>query len=292
MKSSTRHVLFALFSVALVLFAFEPLRRLIAFSLNPRNNDSSHVLLIPFISGALLYWKRRKIFLDLRSSVLPAAIAFVAGAALLYAGRTHGAQLDESDSLALNGGFVIVFWLGGFLLLYGSTAFKAGLFPLLFLCLGIPIPSHIFQGFARLLQSGSAAMVAVLFAVTGTPAYREGTVFMLPGLTIEVARECSGIRSTLGILIVTLLAGQLFLKHSWKKAVLLIAVIPISLFKNAVRISTLSLLAIHWDMSFITGRLHHDGGIVFMMIGLGLMYPLLVLLIRSEEKTSPGGVQP
>jgi exosortase len=134
-------------------------------------------------------------------------------------------------------------------------------------------------------------MVAVLFAVTGTPAYREGTVFMLPDLTIEVARECSGIRSTLGILIVTLLAGQLFLKLSWKKAALLIAVIPISLFKNAVRIWTLSLLAIHWDMSFITGRLHHDGGIVFMMIGLGLMYPLLLLLIRSEEKTSPSGVQ-
>jgi exosortase/archaeosortase family protein len=114
---------------------------------------------------------------------------------------------------------------------------------------------------------------------------------MLPGLTIEVAEECSGIRSTLGIFIVTLLGSHLLLKTRLRQAALLLAVVPISLFKNALRIVTLTLLAIHWDMGFITGKLHGEGGIVFMMIGLVLMYPFLVYLMRSEEKTLVSGVR-
>src|SRR5688572_30765423 len=122
MKSSTRHVWFGLFSLALILFAFEPLRRLVAFSLDPGNNDSSHVLLIPFVTGALLLLNRRRIFSDLQISALPAAIVFIAGAAFYYAGRTYQPVLGESDYLALMAAAVITFWLGGFFLFYGTTA--------------------------------------------------------------------------------------------------------------------------------------------------------------------------
>jgi exosortase len=191
----------------------------------------------------------------------------------------------------LMAGSVIVFWLSGFLLFYGSAAFKAGLFPLLFLSLAIPIPSRVFHEIARLLQSGSAWMVSILFTISGTPTYRQDFVFTLPGLAIEVAEACSGIRSTLGIFIITLLGANLLLKSNWSKTALLLAVVPISLFKNAMRIVVISLLAVHWDLRFITGRLHHDGGVVFMMIGLGLMYPLLALLIRSEQKNVASGVR-
>jgi exosortase len=132
----------------------------------------------------------------------------------------------------------------------------------------------------------------MLFILTGTPAYRiSDVVFALPGLTIEVAEACSGIRSTLGIFIVTTLAAYLSLRSRWKRTVLVLLVIPISLLKNAVRIVTLSLLAIHLDMGFITGNLHHEGGIFFMMFGLCLMYPVLILLMRSEKKEFNIGVR-
>ena len=45
-----------------------------------------------------------------------------------------------------------------------------------------------------------------------------------------------------------------------------------------------ALLAIHFDMGFLNGSLHHEGGVLFMMAGLCLMYPVLALLVRSEEK--------
>jgi len=285
MTISRRHALFGLFSFGLMVFGFDTIRNLIAVTLDWENKHSSYVGMIPFITAVLLYSDRKNIFAKLKSSVLPAAAGFAIGAILYGLGRIYGPRLGENDHLALMTSALIVALLGGFLLIYGSAAFKAALFPLLFLFLTIPIPSRVMDGIVRLLQHGSASTVSLLFTLTGTPAYRDNVVFVLPGVTIEVAEACSGIRSTLAILVVTLLAAHMLLHSNWRRTALLLTVIPISLLKNAVRIVTLTLLAIHVDMSFLTGKLHNDGGIVFMMIGLGLMYPVLAILVRSEEKT-------
>lgn len=288
---SPRHTGFILFSIGLVVVGLKSIRDVITFSSNLGNTDSSHVLLIPFIAGALLYWKRAKIFSELRTSLWPAVVLFAVGMAVWIGAGLNAPVLGQSDYLALRTSGLIIAWLAGFFLFYGASAFGRALFPLIFLMLAVPIPSALFHGLARLLQHGSASMVSALFTLTGTPAYRDDVIFMLPGLTIEIAEECSGIRSTIGIFIITLLAGQLFLKSNWNRTILLLAVVPISLLKNAVRIAALSLLAIHWDMGFITGKLHHDGGVVFMMIGVGLLYPLLALLNKSEEKKLDNGVR-
>ena len=209
--------------------------------------------------------------------------AFAIGGAIRYALWKYGLIVAENDQLVLACAAVLAFWLGGFLLFYGSVAFRNCLFPLMFMVLAIPIPDRLMEEFVRLLQTGSSDLVSVLFTLTGTPVYRQSrNVFALPTVTIEVAEACSGIRSTLTMLIITLLAAHLSLRSNWKKIALLASVIPVSLFKNAVRIVTLTLLAIHYDMSFLSGSLHNDGGVVFMMGGLFLLYPILIILVRSE----------
>jgi len=280
-----RHAFFALFIAATILVFLKPVRALAALAMDLSESHLSHVGLIPLMSAVLIFWNRERIFRDLRPSVVPAAAAFLIGGLLSYLGWTYEARGESSNYLAAMTAAMAFFWYGGFLVIYGAQAFKAALFPLLFLGMMIPLPDGMLTAFVRMLQMGSAEMVAILFAVTGTPAYRANDiVFALPNLTIEVAEACSGIRSTLVMLIITLLAAYLSLKSNWKRTALLLAVIPISLFKNAVRIVTLTLLAIHYDMGFITGSLHHEGGVVFMAAGLVLMYPLLALLVRSEDK--------
>ena len=196
---------------------------------------------------------------------------------------------------------MLVLGLGGFLLFYGGAAFRAGMFPLMFLVLIIPIPERILEGFMRLLQHGSSDVVSVLFTLTGTQAHRESdTIFALPKVTIEVAESCSGIRSTLMMLIITLLAAHMCLRSNWRKISLLIAVIPISLFKNAVRIVTLTLLAVHFDMGFLTGSLHNRGGVLFMIAGLaawffndsGAVAAALLLAPCPGVLLLPGGREP
>jgi exosortase/archaeosortase family protein len=56
------------------------------------------------------------------------------------------------------------------------------------------------------------------------------------------------------------------------------------ILKNGIRIATLTLLAMYVDPGFLYGRLHHQGGIVFFLIGLVLLLPVLLFLQRSETK--------
>ncbi len=287
MTSSQRHILFAGLFAALALAGFGVIRELIALSLDLENKHSSYVVLIPIISAVLVFWDRKAAFARLATSPVPAIVAFAASGLLFYAARTFAGGLDSNDRLSLMTASLIAAVYGAWLLSYGAAAFRTALFPLLFLGLTIPIPSRIMDAIVHFLQMGSADVVSLLFTITGTPAYRNtDVVFVLPGATIEVAEACSGIRSTLAILLITLLAAHMLLRSNWRRTALMLAVVPISLLKNAVRIVTLTLLAIHYDMGFLTGNLHNDGGVVFMMIGLFLEYPVLSLLARSEAKQS------
>src|SRR5262249_33915994 len=147
---------------------------------------------------------------------------------------------------------------------YGGVAFKAALFPLLFLVFCVPIPSPILDRTIAVLQRGSAEVAFVLLKLSGTPVHRGGLfLFALPDLVVEVEPECSGIRSGISLLIVSLLAGHLLLRSLWRRGALLAVAVPVLMFKNALRISMLSLLAVHIDKDILTSRLHREGGIPF-----------------------------
>jgi exosortase len=110
--------------------------------------------------------------------------------------------------------------------------------------------------------------------------------FEVPGLAIEVAEQCSGIRSSLALLITSIIAGYMILETKKRRIILAISVIPITVIKNAIRITTLTLLSVYVDMAWMTSSwLHRGGGIVFFMIVLVLfLIPTLLLLRRSEKK--------
>jgi exosortase len=113
---------------------------------------------------------------------------------------------------------------------------------------------------------------------------REGFVFHLARVDIEVAKECSGIRSSMALLILALLATHFTLKSFWKKALFLACGLFMMILKNGIRIATLTLLAMYIDPGFLYGRLHHQGGVVFFLIGVVLLLPVLFFLQRSETK--------
>ncbi len=113
---------------------------------------------------------------------------------------------------------------------------------------------------------------------------REGIVFHLTTVNIEVARECSGIRSSIALLILAVLAGHFVLEGVWRKLVFVLIGIALMIVKNAIRIVTLTLLANYVEPGFLFGKLHREGGVVFFLIGLLLLWPVLWLLQRSGTK--------
>jgi exosortase len=135
------------------------------------------------------------------------------------------------------------------------------------------------------LLAGSTAASHMLFKLTGIPFLKEGSVFHLPGMSIQVAKECSGIRSSLGLFITAILAGRLFLRTGWRKFILILFVYPITVLKNGIRIVTLSSLAVYVDERFITQSfLHRSGGFLFYIPALVLLGIVLWWLRRSEPK--------
>lgn len=277
MKSpAARTWLFGAYTVCLLL-AYRPVLASI-IELSREDASASHLILIPFVALGLIWQRRTEIFssvgFDWRAG--PAVIALGLGCLLVTT------AYRPADALSAVGGTFVVFCLGGFLLFYGRRAFRAAMFPLLFLTFMVPIPGVLLDGAVRVLTIGSSAVVAGLFTLTGTPYHREAFVFALPNLTIEVADACSGIRSTIALLLTALLAGHMYLQRGWSKALLVIAILPVTILKNGIRIVTLSLLSVHVDPSFLEGRLHHDGGVVFFLLALGLLAPVLMLLRRAE----------
>jgi exosortase len=272
------------FSVLLNLTIF---KQLLQVSL--RNDYSSHILLIPFVSALLLYYRRSSIFSYARLSILSGGIIVAVGVALLIWPNWESIGLSASAALSVKAFAIILFWIGAFLFLYGGESFRKAIFPLLFLLFMIPLPEVFLDAIIPVLQRGSAEMTALLFKITGTPHYRNDLIFVLPGITIEIARECSSIRSSMALLITTLLAAHLMLRTVWRKSILVALAVPLAMFKNAIRITTLSLLSVHIDTRFLKNSdLHRDGGILFYILAFVLMMAILALLRRSEKKADDG----
>ena len=281
-----RHALFGMFVAGLLAAHAHTLGALADLS---RNDDTaSHHVVIPLVVLMLVFQGRRSIFSSVRTAA-PAGIGVVlTGLALAWFGRIGQASLGAHDALSVTVAALVVLCVGGFLLFYGSDAFRAALFPLLFIGFTIPVPDGLLQIATQFLKTGSAETVGGLFTLTGTPYHREAFVFSLPTLAIEVADECSGIRSSIALLLTSLLAGHLFLHRGWSKAVLVAAILPIAILKNGFRIVSLSLLTTHVDPGFLTGQLHHEGGIVFFLMALLMLAPLFVFLSRSEVEKCDG----
>ena len=134
----------------------------------------------------------------------------------------------------------------------------------------------------------SAEMAALLFSIAGTPVLRDGNVFQLPGIIIEVAQECSGIRSSWVLFITSLMASYLFLKTPWRRAVLVSLVIPLAILRNGLRILTIGVLCVQFGPQMINSVIHHRGGPLFFALSL---IPLFLVLwwLRKEEKTEGRG---
>jgi exosortase len=209
-------------------------------------------------------------------------LGLLATGALIYALGQRYSTASENDRLSIAMFSVVLIWIACFVLCYGTQTFRAGRFPVLFLFLMVPFPDFFLNRVVFWLQTASAEVSYVVFEALGVPVLRTGFVFALPGVTIVVSEECSGIRSSLIMTIISLVAGHLYLQTAWRKVVLTVVTLPMLIVKNGIRIVTLTLLSVYVDPSFLTGNLHQRGGVVFFVIALAILAPILWFLKKSE----------
>jgi len=168
-------------------------------------------------------------------------------------------------------------------LFLGKQTLRALAFPLGFLVFLVPIPTLLQTWMETFLQYGSAAVAFGLFKLSWTPVFYRDLIFQLPGFSMEVAPQCSGIHSSLALFILSLLAGHLFLRSRWKRATLALAVIPLALLRNGFRVFTIGQLCVHIGPEMIDSYIHRHGGPFFFILSLVPFCILLFFLMKSDR---------
>lgn len=283
--TNSRNLQFAAFSFVTLMIFRASLQELISFSLS--SELFAYILGIPFVSLYFTYVRKEKIFSNVRYSILAGTLIIIAGLALYLIGKQWKPELTPHDYLSVMTGFALLTWIGGFIFFYGIRTFHAGLFPLCFLFFMVPIPELVLEQLILFLQKVSTEAVAVVFKITGVPVQQDGFVFSLSSLQFVVAKECSGIRSSLYLFMTSLVFGQLFLKTPVRRAILTLSVLPLTIFKNSLRIVTLTLLGNYVNEAILLSTLHRRGGIPFMIIAVILLAFVVRWLRHTEEHASP-----
>lgn len=285
----TKHGFFIAIMAVVVGIFWRPLWILAGLSFH--QSEYSHLVLIPLITIALIYWRRAKVFAEAVFPNYAGAIPLLGGVALYFV-AAHFSEVSAQPTVSALSLSIIGFVFacaGAFFFSYGWSAVRASLFPLGFLLFAVPLPQIVLAKVIYELQQGSSDVAALLLRTAGVPFFRDGMIFQLPGVTIEVAPECSGIRSSTALLITTLLVAQLLLRSNWRKLGLCMLVLPLAIFKNGLRIATLSILSVYVSRDFLYGWLHHSGGVVFFLIGLTFICLALRALQFSERLSAPVG---
>jgi exosortase len=282
-NKSRRYLEFSTLCAASILLWWHPLGSALRLALS--NDAYTHILLILPVSLALILAGPAP-----RSTLVSnrrAAWALLSAALLL---RALAFWLDRyfatSTALSLSILALVLCWIGGAAVCFGLAPLRSHLFASCFLFLLVPLPDRIVDGISEGLQHGSAVAADVLFRIVQVPVMRQGVILSIPGLDIEVARECSSIRSSMMLVVITVVFAHLFLRSKWRKIALVLLAVPICIAKNAVRIFTIAELATRVDPAYLDGKLHHQGGVVFLSLAV-LLTALLLWLLRKGEFRGP-----
>jgi len=274
--------------VVLLLAAFsQPLFGLLAYA--ARSDLYSYILLVPFVSAYLLYLRRDQLPKNYITDFRLAVVSLTVGAGILifwYWSNLAGRAPGGNDRLALlTLSFLFCFAAGGFFF-FGRDWMRSAAFPLAYLIFMVPMPDPMRDALELASKSAAAEVANLLFHLSGTPFLRDGAVFQLPNITIEVAQECSGIRSSWVLLMTSILAANIFLKTSWRRIVLIAFVIPLGILRNGFRILVIGLLCANVGPQMIHSPIHTRGGPVFFVLSLIPFLLLLWWLHKGETRTA------
>jgi exosortase len=235
--------------------------------------DYSHGLVIPFIS-AWFVWRQRKDWVVLWRSGVPHYFGFILlGCALVMHATGLRMQVPHLSALALIASLWALVW--AFL---GKKAALQAMFPVGFLLFAVPV-SFLAHATFPLRMLGSVVSTYVLNGI-GIPTEQEGTAVVSyagQGFRLDVADECSGIRSIMALMALTAAYAYVYRKNWPERGFLFVMSIPVAVVANIARIITIAILARFWGQEFAMTIYHDYSGYllfslcVFIVMGLNAL---------------------
>jgi exosortase A len=238
--------------------------------------DFSHGFLIPIVSFYFVY-ERRKELSALSPSTAWGGIGLIVLGILFF---LLGNLATEFFTMR----FSMVVVLGGIVLfLLGKEFFKTLLFPIVFLIFMIPIPSVLMDRITFPMQLFASKVAAKSLYLIGIPALREGNIILLANTSLEVAEACSGIRSLIALLALSVVFAYFSQKTTLKRVLLVLSTFPIAIIANAARVTGTGILAHHYGDKVAQGFFHGFSGWILFVVAFVCLFLLGTMLSRMKK---------
>lgn len=240
------------------------------------DENMGHGFFVPLVAGYIAWRRRDALVFDPRRGNAW-GLAIVIFGALLSLVATLGAELFTarlSFIIALAG---VILYLGG------MRWIKVLLFPLALLLFMIPIPTIIYAQLTLHLQILASQLGEILITLMGIPVLRAGNTLQLPSQTLDIAEACSGIRSLLSLMFLSLVFAYFMDKKVWMRWALLAATIPIAIGANGIRVALTGLLS-EINTKLAGGMYHETEGYIVFIVALTALFLTHRLINLAAKK--------
>jgi exosortase D (VPLPA-CTERM-specific) len=240
--------------------------------------EYSHGLLIPPVAAFLMWQQKDRLErVPFTGSWWGVALVLLGGAVLI------GGQLGTVFTIVQ---YAYVITLCGLILSFlGWPAFRLIAIPLLILLFMIPLPQFVLANLSTKLQLLSSQIGVAVIRLFDISVFLEGNVIDLGGYKLQVAEACSGLRYLFPLMTLGFLMAYFYKGALWKRVLLFLSSIPITVLMNSIRVGVIGVTVEHWGIEMAEGFLHEFQGWMIFMISAAVMLGEIALLNRVGRES-------
>jgi exosortase len=184
----------------------------------------------------------------------------------MFLARTQGVLPVEAFS-------IVPVICGCVLLARGWPTLRAFAFPIGFLLFAVPLPDWLIDAATVPLKVFISDVVTRSLYVAGYPIAQNGVVIMIGSYQLLVKDACSGMNSIVALSAIGVFYAYEFRWHEKiRSLLLLVAIVPITIAANFIRVITLVLIAYYGGVDLLEGSLHDLTGIGLFVVAVILLF--------------------
>ena len=244
------------------------------------DDNYSHGFLIPPIA-AYLAWERREQFRSAPAGRSVTGLVVVVGSLVMLAPGMPG-FLSRLSLVSAIAGMVLLF--------FGPARLRTFALPLGVLLLMIPLPPPVFDRLELPLRMATSVLSEAFIRAADIPVIRDGNLLMLGNVTLEVARECSGIRTAISLVTLGLVFGYTADSRVALRLIVVALTIPVVVVVNSARVAGTALGTHYYGPAAAQGFFHDVAGWLAFAAAFGIMlliHRLLVASVSDRAVASP-----
>jgi len=268
---------FGVFVLALLIFIYqEGLSYMV--EMWDAKEEYGHGYILPLITLFLIWQKSDKLELMAFKGSWFGFLLASFGLILFYAGEL------SSIYTVIQYAFVITLF-GVLLSVVGWKAFKIIYIPLLILFFMIPLPNFFLNNLSSQLQLISSEIGVAVIRLFDISVFLEGNVIDLGVYKLQVVEACSGLNYLFPLMTLAFISAYFFKGSFWKKSIIFLSSVPITIFMNSFRIGVIGITVEYWGPEMAEGFLHDfEGWAVFMSCIAILIAEMWVLAHIGKDK--------